>query len=61
MDRKCCSTCGFANHNERGIRCSVGTWEEMVGEDLFYQKYATYICSRWQGEYYDVDGKPVTP
>lgn len=58
---KCCSTCDFAIFFHRqGIRCTVGTWEEMVDWDTFYFQFATHICSRWQGEYRGPDGNMVS-
>ncbi len=60
VDRKCCSTCDFAiRFYRKGIRCTVGTWEEMVDWDTFYFQFATYLCSRWQGEYRGPNGTMV--
>lgn len=61
VDRKCCSTCDFAiRFYRQGIRCTVGTWEEMVDWDTFYFQFATHICSRWQGEYRGPDGTMIS-
>jgi hypothetical protein len=61
VDCKCCSTCDFAiRFYRQGIRCTVGTWEEMVDWDTFYFRFATHICSRWQGEYKGPDGTMVS-
>ncbi|MBU2610398.1 MAG: hypothetical protein KJ606_05565 [Chloroflexi bacterium] len=61
VDCKCCSTCDFAIFFHRqGIRCTVGTWEEMVDWDTFYFQFATHICFRWQGEYRGPDGTMIS-
>ncbi|MFH2103573.1 MAG: hypothetical protein ABIJ39_09510 [Chloroflexota bacterium] len=61
VDCKCCSTCDFAIFFHRqGIRCTVGTWEEMVDWDTFYFQFATHICFRWQGEYTGPDGTMIS-
>jgi actin-related protein len=60
IDRKCCSTCSFATINDLGILCLVGTWEERIDRNTFYYQYGLHSCSRWQGEYKDLNGIMVT-